>query len=79
MSALACSVMRDLSCECVISIPVTVHYDFDGQVKVTAVESGMAGYERFSAIPYDMLGDLLGSPEQIETIIQAANKDFRGE
>lgn len=71
--------MPELSCECVIRIPVTVHYDFDGQVKVTAVESHMAGYERFSALPYDMLGGLQGSPELIEMINQAANKDFRGE
>lgn len=71
--------MPELSCEYVIKIPVTVHYDFDGQVKVTAVESCTAGYERFSALPYDMLRDLKHSPELMETINQAAEKDFRGE
>lgn len=70
--------MTDLSFDCVIPIKVTVHYDFDGKVNVTAVESS-AGYDRMSAVPFDMLPSIKDMPQLFNQINQAAEMNFRGE
>lgn len=69
--------MTDLSFDCIVPIKVTVHYDFDGKVNVTAVESS-AGYDRMSAVPFDMLPSIKGT-QLFNQITNAAEIDFRGE